>query len=362
MQHKPATLNRNLGGPAAATAADVLREKIASGEYLAGQFLPSVRRLSSELGHAPQTIHRAVKRLAAEGLVRPDSSRGYLVMPGANDPLHGCPVAYAFSGTLDSGQDPFHTALRTEIEAAAARRGWSFLSVGGSTMTPTEIVQRLKAQRAFATCLDTHDPDFVRMVREAGIIPILVDGWVEGAEMDSVMQDGQQGGAQAARYLLSKGRRRIAWLGRKNAGSHGPDRLSGALVTLRAAGIRLPDRLLAQVEPEDAARAARKLLSGKDVPDGVLALWDTHAKAVLGAAAELGLKTGRDLDVVGWGAREALEANYGAVLRDAPGLRIVTWRIREMAQAVMSRLAERRANPEMPPLRVKVPTTLQPSK
>ncbi|MHC4917583.1 MAG: winged helix-turn-helix domain-containing protein, partial [Planctomycetota bacterium] len=153
MQHKASTLNGDLGGPAAATVADALREKIASGDFLAGQFLPSVRKLSADMGHAPQTIHRAVKRLAAEGLVRADSSRGYLVMPGANDPLHGCPLAYAYSGTLDPEKGPFHTALRAEIEAAAARRGWSFLIVGGPSIRTEEIMSKLRSQRAFAVCL-----------------------------------------------------------------------------------------------------------------------------------------------------------------------------------------------------------------
>jgi hypothetical protein len=73
----------------------------------------------------------------------------------------------------------------------------------------------------------------------------------------------------------------------------------------------------------------------------------------------LGLKLGKDLDVVGWGAAEALETNYGAALRNSAALHIVTWRIRDMAEAVMSRLAERRQNPDAPALRVKVPVTLR---
>ncbi|MHC4917739.1 MAG: substrate-binding domain-containing protein, partial [Planctomycetota bacterium] len=158
--------------------------------------------------------------------------------------------------------------------------------------------------------------------------------------------------------LLSRGRRRISWFGRKEAASHGLDRLSGALATLRTAGVKISDRLFVQVAPHEVDAAAREILSRKDGPDGILALWHQYSVAAAGAAAELGKKLGRDLDVVGWSSREALAAANG----ETPDLPLITWSIRDMAEAVMSRLAERRANPEMPALRVKIPTTLRPSK
>ncbi len=51
----------------AVTAA--LRERIAAGEWLPGEQLPSTRELAEEYGVTHVTVAKAVKTLAAEGLV-----------------------------------------------------------------------------------------------------------------------------------------------------------------------------------------------------------------------------------------------------------------------------------------------------
>lgn len=56
-----------------------LRERIASGEYAAGQKLPTINEIVSETGLSPMTIRRAVKILADEGLVRVVPGRGTFV-------------------------------------------------------------------------------------------------------------------------------------------------------------------------------------------------------------------------------------------------------------------------------------------
>ena len=56
-----------------------LRERITSGEYAAGQKLPTINEIVSETGLSPMTIRRAVKTLADEGLVRVVPGRGTFV-------------------------------------------------------------------------------------------------------------------------------------------------------------------------------------------------------------------------------------------------------------------------------------------
>jgi GntR family transcriptional regulator len=59
--------------------ADVLRERIASGEYSAGRVMPSARTLSQELGVSIGSIKRAVEILRAEGFVETRIGRGIVV-------------------------------------------------------------------------------------------------------------------------------------------------------------------------------------------------------------------------------------------------------------------------------------------
>jgi hypothetical protein len=91
----------------------------------------------------------------------------------------------------------------------------------------------------------------------------------------------------------------------------------------------------------------------------VIALWHNLALAVKRAADELGLRLGRDLHLVGWCAEEAVEEVYRPVFGQEPLPPLVTWSVRTMAETVVARLSERRENPELPALRVKVPVTLR---
>jgi len=59
--------------------AAIIRGRIASGEYAAGQKLPTINDIVGETGLAPTTIRRAFAVLAKEGLVRIVPGRGTYV-------------------------------------------------------------------------------------------------------------------------------------------------------------------------------------------------------------------------------------------------------------------------------------------
>ena len=69
------------GRPAYQQLADLLRERIASGEYASRAPLPSARSLSQEHGIAVGTVMRAFEVLRREGLVRTVAGRGVWVLP-----------------------------------------------------------------------------------------------------------------------------------------------------------------------------------------------------------------------------------------------------------------------------------------
>ena len=59
--------------------ADVLRQRIASGEYPAGRKIPSIIALSGEFGVAPVTARKALTALQREGLVESRTGWGTFV-------------------------------------------------------------------------------------------------------------------------------------------------------------------------------------------------------------------------------------------------------------------------------------------
>lgn len=71
----------NRGSPVAPyrQIADVLRGRIESGEYAAGQRLPSIKDLMDEYGVAALTARKALNLLASEGLAEVSPGMGYYV-------------------------------------------------------------------------------------------------------------------------------------------------------------------------------------------------------------------------------------------------------------------------------------------
>jgi LacI family transcriptional regulator len=355
----------NLGevGRSSADLAGKLRAAIAAGEHAVGEFVPSVRELSAAHGVSRETARRALKSLEREGLVLARPGSGYQVRPRATDPAAGCPVAYvglhAPTSSRGAPTRSFHTHLQTALREAAERRGWSLLNVATAGLSPEQILDQLNSQRAFGLVLDTPSPELIKLVNRAGIPAVVVDSWDRDSGLDAVMQDGQLGGLLAAEHLTEKACRRIAWFGRADRGDHATDRLSGALVGLHNAGRSLPAELLLEVDDQHIEEAAHQLLSRKDRPDGVMALWHHYALAVLAAAQDLGLTLGQDLHLVGWCA----EALRGELFAGRTGGRplppAITWSVRSMAELATARLAERRESPDLPAVRIKVPVQIE---
>jgi LacI family transcriptional regulator len=231
------------------------------------------------------------------------------------------------------------------------------LAVGAGGLTAGEVADRLRCVRSFGVVIDSDNPDTVAAVKAAGIPCLMLEAWRDDAGLDAVLQNGHMGGALAAKHLLAKGARRVAWFGMTPGHFHGADRLGGALAVLAEAGVTPEIRFVTERPTMEAE--ARKMLSRPDRPEGVLALWQGYAMAVKRAADGLGLALGRDLHMVGWCAEEILENFYRPGFGAGPVPPTVTWSIRAMVEAALSRLAERRQTPDLAPMWLKVPVELR---
>jgi DNA-binding LacI/PurR family transcriptional regulator len=353
---------RDNSGRSSARVAGQLRSEIVRGKLEPGQFLANERELARKLDVSRETLRRALKALEREGFIVTVPRRGYRVLSRGNDPDRGAPVAYVLTsaGAGVSGWTERLDVVLAAFQKAAARRGWPLLVVGGPDSSPAEVSAQLRATRTCGLALDTADRALLALARDAGIPAVVVNDWVEDGETDSIMQDGQHGGLLAVRYLAGRGRRRIAWLGAPLAGNvHAFDRLSGVTGALAELGLPLPADLRVTAGDSEALPKARELLARRDRPDGVVALWTNLTIAAAAAARELGLELGRDLDLLGWTVEELHEAVYRPGFNGGPVPPAVVWSAAAMAEAALARLAERRSNPRLPALRIKVPVRLR---
>jgi DNA-binding LacI/PurR family transcriptional regulator len=365
MQHTPAnsrlTGGKANGGRSVVEFGTKIRSAISQGDYGPGDYLPTVRELSRRHRLACSTVHRALQTLVAEGLLAAESRQGYRVLPGAGDPMRGCPVAYVFSAAEESPPltSSYHRSLLGAFQGAAAARGWTLLSTIAAPADSAALLEKLRASRAAGLVLDMHDLGLIDALLGAGLPAVLVNSWREDVAMDTVMQDGQQGGLQAAAYLAGRGHRRMAWFGPMASTGHGLDRFGGALLGLRRAGLPAPEEHITAEGESGLAERARRLLSASDRPSGVIALWQGEALALARAAAELNLSIGKDFEMVGWCREEEYEESYAPRFRPGEVPPTVVWSAAAMAEAALDRISLRRSDPAKPALRIKIPTRLR---
>lgn len=63
--------------------ADTITEKVVSGEFPAGEKIPSVRELAAEMGVNPNTVMRTYSELQAMNIIENQRGIGYFVNPEA---------------------------------------------------------------------------------------------------------------------------------------------------------------------------------------------------------------------------------------------------------------------------------------
>ena len=345
---------------APARVGEQLRNAIVSGKLGVGKLLPSLRQLSRRHGVALKTVQRALAALVAEGLVAAEFRRGYRVLGGPADAEKSRPLAYV--AALSGGPrrwNPLHQRLLAAFQEAAQARGWAMLGVGSEEREQAAVMRQVAGARAWGLVLDAVDPELLTMVRTSGLPAVMVDAWVEDAGLDAVVQDGYQGGLLAAGYLAARGHRRIAWLGPTTQSAHAMARLAGATVGLLRAGIELAPELRIEAPLDEVGEKARALLARPDRPAAVLALWQDAAAGLAAAARELDLVPGRDFEMVGWSTEEEYADYCRAHFAGGPVPPMAVWSARAMAELAVSRLAERRTNPGLLPVRINVPVTLR---
>lgn len=353
----------SITGRTSASFVTELRASLRKGAVTAGEFLPSERELAEKHNLGRKTVRLALKTLEAEGVIATVPRHGYRVLPPEKQRGVAAPVAYVAGFPEDVASITGRNQVQlNEFHRAAGRRGWPLLAASVRGLTPYQVLAQLRQANPIGAVLDTDDAELIRAVATSGLPAVLVDAWRENVGIDSVMQDGHQGGLLAVAHLVARGHRRIAWFGPRIDDAHSKDRFGGFAAGMAAAGLHVERELYMVADETRAQSLARELLAGKDRPRAVVALWAGLAIPVARAAEELGLVLGRDLDLVGWSMDEVFESTYRPSFPPGRVPPTVTWSVRTMAEAALARMTERRQNPALAALRVRIPVKLQTEK
>ncbi|MFC7584893.1 LacI family DNA-binding transcriptional regulator [Nonomuraea antimicrobica] len=264
----------DLAGVSATTVSHTLNGR----RPVAEQTRRRVLRAIEELGYRPNVLARGLRtsRSQTVGLIIPDITNPFYpaLARGLQDVL--APAGY---DQIISNTDGVHGIEQTAIEQMIARQ------VDGL---------------AFAV-FHTHAEDLLPVI-EAGIPVVRLGGRLVQQGVDLVHSDDEGGAAEATRYLLGCGYRRIAFVCGPEAEGPAAERVTGYRAALADAGVPGGEALVAHTgfSRTGGAEGVARLLQLARPPDAVLCANDVMAIGALDVAARLGLRVPEDLAVMGF--------------------------------------------------------------
>lgn len=337
-------------------AEQLLRAKIQQGFWATGAKLPSRKDLAQEFGVAIATMERAIGNLLSDGTLSADGARGTFVADPNATPAPRAPGDHILRFAASS-EAPIAANLTLGIVSARSNSPiandlgamWIrsvtqaveqvFSSAGGSSyfynrlgadgkwQPMTLAVETFVTDRVDAIivilCDDDQDIEEVAGAAQSHDLPIVfITSKPIRIPLRHVFYDNFDAGYQAAKHLLDRGYRELAYINPFDI-PWATERLAGAREAVRQAGIpgvsiaTYPDTLHEHpvassartgVGTEQAAEEARAIarqtaegLSTRDgFPKAMIAANDNLAFEIMRAAHAIGMNTGEHYALVGF--------------------------------------------------------------
>jgi len=174
-------------------------------------------------------------------------------------------------------------------------------------------------------------------------------------ELNCIEIDDFRGGQMAAEHLLSKGHRRIAFVGDKEPHDYEIHpaglRLKGFQQAMKNANIKVPAEYIRLFDDthENAMQATRELLSLPTPPTAIFAAADIQALSVLKVTRDLSVKVPEQLAVIGFDDIDSAEFLDLTTIRQ---------HLDESGKLAVELLLSHIADPSRPPQHVNIPLNL----
>ncbi len=202
-----------------------------------------------------------------------------------------------------------YPAIIQAMEAVTLERGYTILlcDIQENKEIAKEYVRKLHGRNIdgfiFSTALaNQEDNSEIYKVAKAGV-PAVNLLRSQGNEISSVVLDNAKGSEMGVEYLLSKGKKRIAFLqGQDNLQLY-RDRYQGYINALKKHGIEIDDSLIwfgYNGTERVAGKVVREKIKSGICVDAILCSSDNIAVDTIHAINELGMKVPEDIAVVGY--------------------------------------------------------------
>ncbi|GAA5141890.1 LacI family DNA-binding transcriptional regulator [Prosthecobacter algae] len=349
-----------------------LRQEILSGQYRAGQKIPSEAHLEKRFGASRITIGRAVRDLCHQGLVERRAGSGTFVRPTAPPlaaasglsfglliPDLGRTEIFEFicQGMAEAPHAQEHALLWCNAMAApgslAEERAWQICQqhiarrVSGVFFAPLE-------ENPDTAGLETMNVRILAALKEAGIPVVLLDRdalpFPGRSDCDLVGLDNWRAGLVATNHLLGLGSSHPFFLcSSRRTASSVEERIAGFHAALAARSQPVDPAQVQRLDLEDDG-ALRQMIT-EHRPEAVVCANDRTAGRLMQAALAQGLRIPQDLRIIG------LDDIPYASLFSVP-LTTLRQPCREIGIAAMQTMLERLKQPDLPPRRITLDAAL----
>ena len=233
-----------------------------------------VMEAASELGYRPNALARSLI-----------SGRSRII---------GLVIAYL--------ENHFYSIFIEKLSRLLQSRGYHVMLFMTETGQQDEVVQEILQYQVDGVVLAsvTLSSHIAQECAALGVPVVLFNRYIPDSQTSSVVSDNKTGGRLLAELLISEGHQKIAFIAGQENSSTNVEREQGFTEGLATAGLALSNRAVGNYNFEDAAMAAREMLT-ESIPDAIFVANDHMAFAVMDVIrGEFGLRIPEDISVVGY--------------------------------------------------------------
>jgi DNA-binding LacI/PurR family transcriptional regulator len=201
--------------------------------------------------------------------------------------------------------DPFNRPILVGLETEARRTGYrTALEFVGPDDEP-EVGRWTRNSTAGIIVLGGGDlgPDWVQAAAKSDVPVVMVDHFVPGLELPTVVPDNVCGAYSATRHLLEAGHRRIGFIRGPSKYWTLSERLAGYLLAMQQSGLEIETELIpprVSHGEEKGYGEMQRLLTLREPPTAVFAVSDKTAIGAYRAVMDHGLSVPNDISIVGF--------------------------------------------------------------
>ncbi len=343
---------------------ETLKRDILSGKYSSRNPFPSVAMIIRRFAISNLTAVKVLEKLKNDGLVKSYQGRGTFVTNNATSRKIGLIVPGV-------AVTDFFKPIMSEINRLAHEADYElhFGEVWSGvreerTAQAMELAERFVAEN-FAGVIyepltgpagDAVNPVILEMFERNKIPVVLLDcdivPFPERSRWDVVGVNDIEAGARIAKHLISAGARNIHFLVGKIGPNTYRNRIDGAELALKSAGVKMPNSgNVLHAEPDDLKALKRYLKRQKTPPDAFICSNDAIAAMFKKTLEAAGLNVPQDVMLTGF-------ADLPVASLMTPTLTTVHQNRELLARTAFKRLMDRIREPNLPPCDIFIPSNI----